>query len=237
MPDYLLPDRTLNTPRHGKLLATLVRIVERKFIAVVKPLFAQWKIEPYIRLRLRKLRTNASLSRAQELRSGGGNQVFRKDADPIKTRRVEARTDVTPERYAMPLIKAPGASAHFLSAPSRGTHEAGGGSGCQHLAGLCILCVGGRADLYPAYRRLVEGSGGHFLIHRGDRHDIGNCLPALLLRADAVICPVDCVNHASFFHVKQYCVRFSKPCALLERSSLPAFQRGIEILAAASFRF
>jgi hypothetical protein len=31
-------------------------------------------------------------------------------------------------------------------------------------------------------------------------------------------------------------MRFSKPCALLERSSLPAFRRGIDMLIAANLR-
>ncbi|WP_198140853.1 DUF2325 domain-containing protein [Nitrosospira sp. NpAV] len=108
------------------------------------------------------------------------------------------------------------------------------GCGRSSLAGLCILCVGGRAALYPAYRHLVETSGGRFLIYRGDLQEKISYLPTLLTRADAVICPVDCVNHAIYFAVKRYCMRFGKPCAMLERSGLPTFRKGVEVLAAAA---
>ena len=34
------------------------------------------------------------------------------------------------------------------------------------LAGRRVLCVGGRAALYPEYHRMVEASGGKLLIYR-----------------------------------------------------------------------
>jgi hypothetical protein len=213
MSDYLLRYRAQNPPpKQDKTLTTLMRrILMRKFNAVFKLPFTEWKMALSTRTHLREHPVNA-------------NQVLEDCVAPVKTRR------------AASLVKAPLATAYSLSATSSSMmQDAGNGHAGGCLAGVCILCVGGRAALYPSYRSLVEGSGGRFLIYRGDRHDAAGRLPALLLRADAVICPVDCVNHASFFHVKQHCMRFSKPCALLERSSLPAFRRGIETLVAASF--
>ncbi|SFW30452.1 DUF2325 domain-containing protein [Nitrosovibrio sp. Nv17] len=125
------------------------------------------------------------------------------------------------------LIKAPA-----IPAVAEGGDEAG--STRFDLGGLCILCVGGRATLYPAYRRLIEASGGHFLIYRGDPQEKISYLPTLLTRADAIICPVDCVNHTVYFAIRRYCTRFGKPCAMLERSGLPTFRRGVEMLAAAA---
>ena len=213
MCDYLLRYRAQNPPpKQDKTLTALMRrILMRKFNAVFKLLFTEWKMVLSTRTHLREHPVNA-------------NQVLEDWVAPVKTRR------------AASLVKAPLATAYSLSATSPGMmQDAGNGHASGCLAGVCILCVGGRAALYPSYRSLVEGSGGRFLTYRSDRHDAAGRLPALLLRADAVICHVDCVNHASFFHAKQHCMRFSKPCALLERSSLPAFRRGIETLVAASF--
>jgi hypothetical protein len=195
----------------------------RKLNAVFKLLFTEWKMALSAHTRLREHPVNA-------------DQILEDCVGPVKTHRAATQTGTAAEKHAASLVKAPLAQTYSLSATSPSEmQDAGNGHSGRCLAGLCILCVGGRAALYPSYRRLVEGSGGRFLIYRGDRDDAAGRLPALLLRADAVICPVDCVNHASFFHVKQHCMRFSKPCALLERSSLPAFRRGIETLVAASF--
>jgi hypothetical protein len=213
------------------------RMLARKFNTVFKLLFTKRKKSLSARTHLREHPTdagNTNSRHAQEPQRPWRNQILR-DAAPVKTPHTAAQTSAAAERHAAFLIKAPVATAYSLPATSSSMmQDAGNGRASACLAGLCILCVGGRAALYPSYRSLVEGAGGRFLIYRGDRHDMVGRLPALLLRADAVICPVDCVNHASFFHVKQHCMRFSKPCALLERSSLPAFRRGIETLVAAS---
>lgn len=103
-----------------------------------------------------------------------------------------------------------------------------------NLAGRCILCVDGRAALYPEYRRLVETSGGNLLIYRSNSQGETRPppLPALLAQADMVICPVDCVNHHAFFTVKRYCRHSGKPCVLLDRSGLSTFRKGVAALAA-----
>jgi hypothetical protein len=147
----------------------------------------------------------------------------------VEDQQANCQTRITHAYHWTPLIKvkAPAVPAQHVSSEESG-------SGRFNLAGLCILCVGGRAALYPAYRQLVETSGGCFLIYRGDLQEKISYLPTLLTRADAVICPVDCVNHAIYFAIKRYCARFGKPCAMLERSGLPTFRKGVEILAAAA---
>ncbi|WP_161493768.1 DUF2325 domain-containing protein [Nitrosospira lacus] len=141
----------------------------------------------------------------------------------------------------IPLIKAavpPGAP----SAPARtlgcnaskcdARDETPPGAGDFDLAGNCVLCVGGRAGLYSEYRRLIEASGGSLLIYRGDHQSDEDPLPLLLAHADMVVCPVDCVNHHTYFTVKRYCKRSGKACVLLDRSGLPTFRKGVESLAA-----
>jgi len=101
---------------------------------------------------------------------------------------------------------------------------------CPGLSEKYILCVGGRGKLYPEYRYLVESFGGKLLIYRGNQKGDTGKLPDLLTCADMVICPVDCVNHATYFAVKYFCKKSGKPCALLDRSDMPTFRKGIEVL-------
>lgn len=101
---------------------------------------------------------------------------------------------------------------------------------CHKLSEKYVLCIGGRRRLYPEYRSLIESLGGNLLIYRGNQKGDSDRLPALLTCADMVICPVDCVKHETYFDVKHYCKKSGKPCALLDRSDLPTFYKGIKIL-------
>jgi hypothetical protein len=111
--------------------------------------------------------------------------------------------------------------------------KSSGRCGGSDLGGRSVLCVGGRAALYPEYRRMVEDAGGQFLIHDGGLQDSLTRLPALLARADVVVCPADCLSHNAYYAVKRYCKRFGKPCALLDRSGLTSFRKGVEAVAEA----
>jgi hypothetical protein len=106
-----------------------------------------------------------------------------------------------------------------------------GRCGGSDLAGRSVLCVGGRAALYPEYRRVVEESGGQFLTHDGGREDSIHRLPALLAKADVVVCPADCLSHGAYYAVKRYCKRYGKPCALLDKSGVSTFRKGVEAVA------
>ncbi|MBI0420895.1 MAG: DUF2325 domain-containing protein, partial [Nitrosospira sp.] len=83
--------------------------------------------------------------------------------------------------------------------------DSGGTRITPDLEGRCVLCVGGLAALYTKYRRVVETAGGKLLIYRGDQQHDSNCLLALLACADALLCPIDCVNHAAYFAAIEYC--------------------------------
>lgn len=143
-------------------------------------------------------------------------------------------------RDLIPLIKASSAitsksaSARATSRSSIDTRLVSNMNAGVDLSGRCILCVDGRAALYPEYRRAVETSGGNLLIYRSrqQREAERQSLPALLAEADMVICPVDCVSHHAFFTVKRYCKYHGKPCVLLDRSGLPTFRKGVAALAA-----
>ena len=102
---------------------------------------------------------------------------------------------------------------------------------CPDISIKYVLCVGGRGKLYPEYRCLIESLGGNLLIYRGNQKGDTDRLPDLLTYADMVICPVDCVNHETYFAVKHFCRKSGKPCALLDRCDLTTFGKGVEILA------
>jgi hypothetical protein len=99
------------------------------------------------------------------------------------------------------------------------------------LAAGRLLCVGGRAALYPEYSRLVHASGGTLFFYRSDPRVGGEKLSELLAQADMVICPVDCVNHQAYFTVKRYCKHSGTPYVVLDRSDIPTFSKGLAKLA------
>ena len=205
------------------LSSRLQKLLESKFSGILKQLFGTneipllWRELPLrkthpveIRLRIRHVAPESTLT------SG------------------EAR--IPPGKDWIPLVKAvaPAAASPPAHCPERDACAkklSGCGDGSD-LAGRCVLCVGGRAALYPEYRHVVETVGGSLLIYRGDQRRDLDHLPTLLARADALLCPVDCVDHDAYFAAKRYCRHSGKPCALLARSDLPTFRKGVEALAA-----
>ena len=104
--------------------------------------------------------------------------------------------------------------------------------GSFDLGARKVLCVGGKAGIYPEYRCLVEASGATVFFYRsGPRPATGGALWKLLAQADMVMCAVDCVNHEAYFTAKRYCKYFGKPCVLLDRSDLATFRKGVVTLA------
>jgi hypothetical protein len=98
------------------------------------------------------------------------------------------------------------------------------------LAARKVLCVGGRAALYPEYRRVVEAAGGSLFFYRRDPPIGGKKLSEVLAQADMVVCPVDCVNHQAYFTVKHYCKYSGTPYVVLDRSDIRTFRKGVATL-------
>ncbi len=95
------------------------------------------------------------------------------------------------------------------------------------LCGKTVLYLGGRQNLVPMYKRLIEKQGGYFLHHDGGIEVARNKLPKMLITADVVVCPVDCVSHDACSCVKKMCKRYQKPFALMRSSGLSSLARGI----------
>lgn len=176
----------------------------------------------------------------------GTHQTLLSRIDLLERKLADAKIPVPPETDWVPLVKVsapPGAptaprrpGSASAAGPAWDCDSLGEKQDAAHagfdLAGRRVLCVGGRAALYPEYHRMVEASGGRLLIYRRGPLHGGDHLPALLDHADLVVCPVDCVNHYTYFTVKRYCKYSGKPCVLLDRSGLPTFRKGVATLAA-----
>jgi len=106
---------------------------------------------------------------------------------------------------------------------------------CDRNLDLCnrrILFVGGRERQCAHFRALVEKGNGCFLHHDGGLEESGHRLAALLARADAVLCPLDCISHDAVNRIKRDCKRYGKPLKLLPRASLAAFTQGLQEVVA-----
>lgn len=96
-----------------------------------------------------------------------------------------------------------------------------------NLCGRTVLYVGGLNRMVPHYRQMVESSGGRFMHHDGGREVSRNLLPKMLLTADAVFCPIDCVSHDACNCVKTMCKRYRKPFVLMRSASLSSLAKGL----------
>ena len=95
------------------------------------------------------------------------------------------------------------------------------------LVGRCVLFVGGRQGQCVYFRELVERRNGRFIHHDGGRKDARARLWDVMQQADAILCPLDCVSHDAVHRIKRFCQRNTKPLVLLSRTSLAAFNRGL----------
>lgn len=108
-------------------------------------------------------------------------------------------------------------------------------SGCDmDLCGRCILYVGGRQQVTSHLAQLVQRCNGRLICHDGGLEESPTRLDALLPKADAVVCPLDCVSHDAMRRVKRFCKQYAKRLVLLPTASVSAFTRGLQELGAVS---
>ncbi len=107
-----------------------------------------------------------------------------------------------------------------VAADNQGTAEA------KDLSGRCILYVGGRTRQCGRFKQIVLKRNGKFLHHDGGLEDT-NRLDAVLSKADAIMCPLDCISHNAMNKAKKHCKNNGKPLIMLEKASLTAFSAGL----------
>jgi hypothetical protein len=193
-------------------------------------------------------RTQADPSNAANLPTRGeagrmianDRQALLERIDLLERKLADAHISVSHETDWVPLVK-----TAFASGTEPTARTAMGRATCNEkratlegnfdLAARKVLCVGGKAALYPEYRRVVEASGATLFFYRSDPRPTsptsGHGLPKLLSQVDMVVCPIDCVNHEAYFTAKRYCKYYGKPYVLLDRSDIPTFRKGVATLA------
>lgn len=100
------------------------------------------------------------------------------------------------------------------------------------LCGRRILYVGGRDRQIAHFRDLVARRNGELLHHDGGLSESPTRLAALVQRADAVLCPVDCVSHDACLQVKHICKRAAKRFVPLRSASLAGFVEALREVTA-----
>ncbi len=236
--DYLRHDgATRGGTRRNLFSIRIQKLLEKKFDNIIKhftkaneEIFYLWK-----EVLTKKARLMEAEFHSAELRASSKQQALLADIDLLEHRLAATVVSISCGSDWIPLVKATAKHAAASSSKHMADNETcdeerASCSANFGLAGRRVLCVGGRARLYPEYCRLVEASGGNLTIFRGDQKDDMARLHPLLISADMVVCPVDCVNHETFFAVKRYCKSTGKPCALLDRSNLSTFCMGVQML-------
>lgn len=214
----LLQKTVANKPERWRLLPTHFQLqLQKKFKCLVKP--------PEYRNKGLTSKTDrkGTALHCKELESIN-NQVQLSDSY-LQKQQTNTTPKITNDQDWPLLIKA-NAADH----PARDKLQPNRYSSKNVLAGQSILCVGGRAALYPEYHHLIASLGARLLIYRGSLENNMNRLYTLLESADMIICPIDCVNHNDFFAVKFYCKFSGKPYTLLDHSNLAAFNKGLKTL-------
>lgn len=90
----------------------------------------------------------------------------------------------------------------------------------QGLCGQCVLYVGGKSNLIPRYRKLVESLEGDFLHHDGGHEKNTQDLSDSLNRADLVVFPSNCISHDAYWKIKRTCKKQQKPYEYLNGPGL-----------------
>jgi len=93
-----------------------------------------------------------------------------------------------------------------------------------------VLYVGGRSGLKGQYRLLGERFGCQVLHHDGGVEQSPHHLQQLLTKADAVVCPVDCVSHDACAMVKRMCRGSMKPVLFARSSGLSSLASSLAAL-------
>lgn len=88
-----------------------------------------------------------------------------------------------------------------------------------------VLLVGGRPAMVPHCKEIVQNMNGKFNYHDGGREQSALTLRSLALKADIIICALDCVSHDATRCVKKICGGADQKIIMLKKSGLSTFTR------------
>ncbi|MBO45564.1 MAG: hypothetical protein CMJ96_01570 [Planctomycetes bacterium] len=96
------------------------------------------------------------------------------------------------------------------------------------LDGRRLLYVGGRKQTVHQLKNLVEEWNGQLLYHDGGMEkSLGELAPAVI-KADAVVFPMDCVSHSAVNKIKRLCRQSMKPYIPLRSTGVASFVAGLQ---------
>lgn len=104
----------------------------------------------------------------------------------------------------------------------------------QNLCGQCVLYVGGKTNLVPFYRELVEEKAGIFIHHDGGMEKNTQDLQKSLSKADVVVFPASCISHDAYWKIKRVCKKQHKPYQYLQSSGLYSLSSMLDKIMAKS---
>ncbi|MCK5356315.1 MAG: DUF2325 domain-containing protein, partial [Methyloprofundus sp.] len=104
----------------------------------------------------------------------------------------------------------------------------------QNLCGQCVLYVGGKTNLIPFYRELVEEKAGIFIHHDGGMEKNTQDLQKSLSKADVVVFPASCISHDAYWKIKRTCKKQHKPYQYLQSSGLYSLSSMLDKIMAKS---
>ena len=99
------------------------------------------------------------------------------------------------------------------------------------LCGKAVLYLGGRQASVPQIAKAAEAARISLLHHDGGLEQSAHLIDDLISRCDAVICPVDCINHQACLKAKKLCKKMRKPFMPVSSGGTTTFQRALKDLA------
>ena len=99
------------------------------------------------------------------------------------------------------------------------------------LCGKAVLYLGGRAKSIVHMRKMAEAQNVEFLHHDGGLEQSHQLIGELVERCDAVVCPINCINHQACMKAKRLCKRLNKPFVPVTTTGQSSFAQALGELA------
>lgn len=99
------------------------------------------------------------------------------------------------------------------------------------LCGKAVLYLGGRKHATSLLQKEADSANITLHCHDGGLDHSVHHLDDLVEKCDAVICPVNCINHQACLKAKQLCKRLNKPFLPIGSSGRGTFSRALDVLA------
>lgn len=98
------------------------------------------------------------------------------------------------------------------------------------LCGKAVLYLGGRKGSIAQIRKVADEMKVDLLLHDGGLEQSEQLIGDLVNKCDAVVCPVNCINHQACAKAKRLCKRMNKPFLPIRSSGRSTFSRALDNL-------